>query len=107
MALISKHGIKKIKVGLILRGEENVKEKEKRRGRGRRWRSQDQANKVWNFGFLVWKLTLIINSMRFGMYLWVCMMIILLKPRVLLGFHLNPKIMESKVDKTLNSTRRS
>ena len=33
------------------------------------------------------------------MYLWVCMMIILLKPRVLLGFHFNPKIMESKVDK--------
>ena len=66
-----------------------------------------KANKVWNFGFLVWKPALIMNSMRFGMYLWVCMMIILLKPRVLLGFHLNPKIMESKVDKTLNSTRRS
>ena len=45
------------------------------------------------------------DSMRFGMYLWVCMMIILLKPRVLLGFHLNPKIMESKVGKTLDSTR--
>ena len=66
-----------------------------------------KANKVWNFGFLVWKLTLIMNSMRFGMDLWVCMMIILPKPRVLLGFHPNPKIMESKVDKTLNSTRRS
>ena len=66
-----------------------------------------KANKVWNFGFLVWKPTLIMNSMRFGMYLWVCMMNILLKPRVLLGFHLNPKFMESKVDKTLNSTRRS
>ena len=35
------------------------------------------------------------------------MIIILPKPRVLLGFHPNPKIMESKVDKTLNSTRRS
>ena len=31
------------------------------------------------------------------------MIIILLKPRVLLGFHPNPKIMESKVGKTLNS----
>ena len=30
-----------------------------------------------------------------------------LKPRVLLGFHLSPKFVESKVDKTLNSTRRS
>ena len=33
----------------------------------------------------------------------VCMIIILLKPSVLLGFHPNPKIMESKVGKTLNS----
>ena len=33
------------------------------------------------------------------------MMIILLKPRVLLGFHLNPKIMESKVGKTPYGTR--
>ena len=41
------------------------------------------------------------------MYLWVCMMVILLKPRVLLGFHLSLKFVESKVDKTLNSTRRS
>ena len=47
------------------------------------------------------------NSRRFGMDLWVCMMINLLKPRVLLGFHLIPKIMESKVGKTLNSIRRS
>ena len=61
--------------------------------------------KVWNFGFLVWKLTFLMNSMRFGMDLWVCMMIILLKPRVLLEFHLNPKIMESKLGKTLNRTR--
>ena len=59
-----------------------------------------KANKVW-------KLTLIMNPMRFGMYLWVCRMIILLKPRVFLGFHLSPKFVESKVDKTLNSTRRS
>ena len=59
---------------------------------------------LWIF---VWKLTLIMNSMRFGIDIWVCMMINLLKPRVLLGFHLIPKIMESKVGKTLNSTRRS
>ena len=35
----------------------------------------------------------------------VCMIIILPKPRVLLGFHLNPKIMESKVGKTPYGTR--
>ena len=49
--------------------------------------------------------TLIMDSMRFGMDLWVCMMINLLKPRVLLEFHLNPKIMESKVGKTPYGTR--
>ena len=88
--------------------KEKREEKKKDRRRGRRWRSQDQASQkgmeLWIF---VWKLTLVMNSMRFGMELWVCMMINLLKPRVLLGFHPNPKIMESKVDKTLNSTRRS
>ena len=34
------------------------------------------------------------------------MIIILPKPRVLLGFHHNPKIMESNVGKTLNSAIR-
>ena len=43
--------------GLILEDRKTVErergeQKERRRGRGRRWRSQDQANKVWNFGFL-------------------------------------------------------
>ena len=65
---------------------------------------KQKGMELWIF---VWKLTLVMNSMRFGMDLWVCMMINLLKPRVLLGFHLIPKIMESKVGKTLNSTRRS
>ena len=74
--------------------EEEEEEKKKRR------EEENQAKKVWNFGVFVWKLTLIMNSMRFGMDLWVCMMIILLKPRVLLGFHLSPKIIESKVGKT-------
>ena len=64
-----------------------------------------KANKVWNFGFLVWKPTLIMDSMRFDLYLWVCMMIIFLKPRVLLGFHLKPKIKESRVGKTPYGTR--
>ena len=43
--------------GLILEDRKTVEREggeqtERRRGRGRRWRSQDQANKVWNFGFL-------------------------------------------------------
>ena len=86
-------------------GEEE--EKEEKRKKEESSQRYGCLTLVWNFGFLVWKPTLIMNSMRFGMYLWVCMMIILLKPRVLLGFHIIPKIMESKVGKTLNSTRRS
>ena len=38
-----------------------MKDEEKRRGRGRRWRSQDQANKVWNLDFCM-ELTLDMNS---------------------------------------------
>ena len=83
------------------------KEKIEKKRKKKKMEEPRSSKKVWNFGFLVWKPTLIMNSMRFGMYLWVCMMIILLKPRVFLGFHLIPKIMESKVGKTLNSTRRS
>ena len=64
-----------------------------------------KANKVWDFGFFVWKLTLIMNFMRFGMDLWFCMIIIFPKLGVLLGYHLNPKIMESKVVKTPYGTR--
>ena len=47
----------------------------------------------------VWKLTLIMNPMKFCMDLWFCRIIIFPKLGVLLGFHLNPKIMESKVGK--------
>ena len=84
---------------------------EKKGRRGRRREEEEgggfkprssQGMKLWIF---VWKLTLVMNSMRFGMDLWVCMMINLLKPRVLLGFHLNPKIKESRVGKTPYGTR--
>ena len=78
-----------------------MKEKEKRRGRGRR-RIQAKIKQA-----KVWKLTLIMNSRRFGMDIWVCMMIILLKPRVFLGFYFNPKMMASKVGKPPYGTRSS
>ena len=94
-------------IGLQFGGElKNGWEKEMRRGRGRRRGEEKGGIKSKK----VWKLTLIMNSMRFDMDPWfcrVCMTNNLLKPRVLLGFHLIPKIMESKVGKTLNSTRRS
>ena len=106
---LSKHGILKTKNGshVLERRETVEREEERREEEEEDGGAKIKQAKVRNFGFLVWKLTLIMNSMRFGMDLGVCIMIILHKPRVLLGFHLNPKIMESKVDKTLNSTRRS
>ena len=72
-------------------GEGEKKRKKKRR------EEESQAKKVW-------KLTLIMNSMRFGMDLWFCRIIIFPKLGVFLGFHLNPIMMESKV---YNSTRSS
>ena len=85
---LSKHGILRPNWSHVLGEERNRRERRgKERRRGRRWRSQAKQAKVWNFGFLVWKLTLIMNFMRFGMDLWFCMIIILPKPRVWLGFH--------------------
>ena len=51
------------------------------------------------------------NNLDYGFYeIWygsygICMIIILPKPRVLLGFHPKPIVMESKVGKTFKSTR--
>ena len=68
----------------------------RRRGRGR---SQDQAKpsskKVWNY--MAFKA---LNGFPCN-----CMVISCLQPRVFLGFHPNPIIIESKVDKTIKSTR--
>ena len=97
----------RFKTKLVSKKKRTGWEKERRRGGGREEkmeepRSSQQGMKLWIF---VWKLTLVMNSMIFGMELWVCMMINLLKPRVLLGFLLNPKIMESKVGKIPYGTR--
>ena len=75
--------------------EEKRKREKKRRGRKKKKRKSKQSQAPKRYGTNL-------DSMRFGMDLWVCMMIHLLKPRVLLEFHLNPKIMESKVGKTPN-----
>ena len=68
-------------------------EREKKRGgRGRREEEEGEpSQKGMELGFLVWKLTLIMNPMRFGMDLWLCRIIIFPKHGVLLGFHLKPK----------------
>ena len=60
---LSKHGILKTKIGLICgkkkRGEEGEKRKKKRKRKKKEDSSQDQAK--------VWKLTLIMDSMRLCM----------------------------------------
>ena len=59
-----------------------MNEEEKRRGRGRSWRSQDQANKVWNLDFCM-ELTLDMNSSMDHMdFVWL----ITCLSRVLLEF---------------------
>ena len=80
--------------------EERREEEEEKEKRKKEDSSQDQAKKVW-------KLTLIMNPMRFGMDLWFCRIIIFPKLGVLLGFHLNPKMIASKVGKTPYGTRSS
>ena len=77
---------------------ENDREGEKRRGKERRrGRGREEEEKLSSKRYGTTKLEY--ESL-------VCMIIILPKPRVLLGFHLNPKILESKMGKTLNSTRK-
>ena len=65
-------------------------------------RSSQQGMELWIF---VWKLTLIMNPIRFGMDLWLGRIIIVPKHGVLLGFHFNPKFMSSKLGKTPHGTR--
>ena len=77
----------KDQVGLMFWGEEEPYGRREEEDEGAKIK---QAKKVW-------KLTLIMNPMRFGMDLWLCRIIIFPKLGVLLGLHLNPKIMESKV----------
>ena len=84
------------------RGEEQKERRRRRREEeeeGRNQASQDQE--VWNFGFcmeltlvwIIWNLYGILEKFMSS------------KPRVFLGFHLNPKIMGSKVGKTPYDTR--
>ena len=102
---MAKQGLNKIwilkdQLGLICEGrkepveregreEEEEEEEEEKKKEGS---SQDQAKRGMELGFLVWKLTLFMNPMRFGMDPWFCRIIIFPKLGVLLGFHINPKI---------------
>ena len=68
------------------------KRRKRRRGRGREAKIKLRYGTTWAFKAL--------NGFPCN-----CMVISGLQPRVLLGFHSNPIIIESKVDKTINSTR--
>ena len=93
----------KTKIGLILKGE-NRREGEKRRReeeeeRRRKEEEEDGGSKRYG------TMTMSKNSSKIWYESLVLYDYYLAKPRVLLGFHPNTIIMESKVDKTLNSTR--
>ena len=88
-------------------GEKKEKREEEKKRKRKRRSSQDQGQKVWMLGFLVWKLNLCMDSMRLCMNFHALLVILLPKSRVFVRVHLSPKFVESKVDKTLNSTRRS
>ena len=78
--------------------EEEGKEKKKKK------KEEEEAKfKVWIFGFLYGNYELCMGVCVFGPcygFLWF------FKSRVLLGFHPNPRFLESRVGKTLNGTRR-
>ena len=82
----------------LRRGENREREKREEEKRKKKKRRREGVE-IKPSKPKVWKLTLIMNPMRFGMDLWLCRIIIFPKLGVLLGFHLNPKIMESKVGK--------
>ena len=69
------------KFGLILedqnRREREGRGKERRRGRGREEEEKRGRRREVQARLKVWKLTLIMDSMKFGMNLWFCMIIIL------------------------------
>ena len=104
---LAKHGLTKTwdlrpKIGLQIerklwrrKGEE--KERRRRRGRGRGRKEIKQA-KIKRYG-TTWAFKAL-NGFPCN-----CMVISCLQPRVLLGFHPNPIIIKSKVDKTIKSTR--
>ena len=68
------------------------REEEEKRGRDKKKPRSKRYGTTWAFKVL--------NGFPCN-----CMVINCLQPRVLLGFHPNPIIIESKVDKTINSTR--
>ena len=88
-------------------GERRETVEREEEGEKKRKKMEEPRSSKPRYGTLdfVWKLNLCMDSMRLCMNFHALMIIILPKSRVLLGFHLNPKIMESKVGRTPYGTR--
>ena len=100
---LAKHGLSKTwdlipKIGLIL-GRTNRRERREKERRRRRRKGREEEEKKKRRREVQARLKRY-GTTKFDYGSLVCMIIILPKPRGLLGFHLNPKIMESKVGKT-------
>ena len=80
-----------------------MKEKEKRRGRGRRWRSQDQANKVWKLNLSMesmdFSMILVHELLEYGLLGFPLNINLIPISRVLLGKHSNSRFKGSLVEK--------
>ena len=89
----------KTKIGLMFWGRRETVEREEQKERreeedgGAKIQKGMETNLDYGF-YEIW----------YGSY-GICMIIILPKPRVLLGFYPNPKIMENRVGKTPYGTR--
>ena len=78
---------------------------ENKKKKGRRGREEEMKKPSLRYGTLyrfVWNYEFLYGILKFCMDFHA----IVPKPRVLLGFHPNLKMIESKVGKTLNSIRR-
>ena len=86
--------------GRTNRREEEGKEKKKK------WKKEEEEAKfkVWILAFLYGNYEFCMGLCIIGPYMVRISMVF--KPRVLLGFHPNPRFLESKVGKTLNGTRK-
>ena len=88
--------------GKTNRGEEEEEEEEGKEKKKKKKEKEEAKLKVWIFGVLY-------GNYKFcmGLCIWTMVGIYMVfKPRVLLGFHPNPRFLESRVGKTLNGTRR-
>ena len=90
--LVFKERKKNVKAKKEKKRKRKRRRRRRRRGRGREAKIKLRYGTTWDFKAL--------NGFPCN-----CMVISCLQPRVLLGFHSNPIIIESKVDKTIKSTR--